>query len=138
MLIVIVISIILIILIISLFSLVHIEHSNIIYISKEHACGVMSNKNYLDRFNTIDKLTRNVNDNNIEKIYCDNVLEFGIIEKNSISWIINLLRLKLSNLPILQEWRFIKINNKIENGLPHTRDNIIVLPNNILNKFYNI
>jgi hypothetical protein len=65
----------------------------------------------------------------------DAVLEFSAPEKEAVLWYIQQLdaplRQDYSKLAALP-WRFIKTNNLVEGGLPHTRGDCIVLPRQML------
>lgn len=113
---------------------------NIYYPTRKDACAIMSSPTYLSQLNNNDIIARELNNTNLKDVYCDNVLSISMSERRALVWIITLLQLRLGNISMLNDWSFIKINKKIENGLPHTRSNVIILPNIIfkqLLKYHN-
>lgn len=70
--------------------------------------------------------------------YAAAVLDFSPEEKQALAWYLAEI------IPVLQQyypklaatpWRFIKVNNTIEGGLPHTREDFIVLSQAMLDFF---
>jgi hypothetical protein len=105
-----------------------------------------NNDNYYNRFTYLDLKVRNVNSideykKKIKNIYykCNSVEHSKIL--NAINKVNNILKKyniigfdgeKASNI----QWKIGVINNNIyENGLPHTRGDVIIIPKNILNSY---
>lgn len=101
---------------------------------------VIDNKYYLTHFNKLDYKLRNCNKhkclniyNNFTKLFTNK--EKGIVKnlKNNINNVINKLFSK--NIFI---YDFIKVDNSIENGLPHTRGNFIIYSQKLYDNFNNL
>ena len=58
------------------------------FISKEEACRVFYDLDYLKQFNSLDIASRHINTRNILNYYCDRVLEFTSSEKKTLNRII--------------------------------------------------
>ena len=117
----------------------NLSKNDIYFLNKSKSKNIISNKNYFEKFNKIDKKARNLsyNINEIQAFYSNNIISFSFIEKKSIIWLIKNLRKRLNYPKITQEWSFIKVNNTIENGYPHTRKNTIILSSNSIKNLVN-
>jgi len=117
-----------------------IPKSQIEFLSKKQACGVLTNsKKYFEYLNKNDLEARGIiyyNASNISrpttqsiiKHYCDNVLEFSDDEKDKMSSILNWIYRHLPNKKMVnyfKVWKLAKLDNKIENGYPHTHGDVI-------------
>ena len=100
------------------------------FIDNNDACKIMTDPKYLSLFNRTDILARKLASRDLKRIYCDNIIPISLEDKRSVIWLINILREKFSD-KFFKYWKFIKINRKIENGLPHTRQDLIVLPEQV-------
>jgi len=93
--------------------------------------------NYIQQFNNYDFKVRNCKDNLVcAKLYKNNILKFTQTEKNKLISLIkqvNSLTKDYNNFYSLQ-WKFCKISNKIDMGMPHTHDNIIFISEKFLRK----
>lgn len=104
--------------------------SGVSFIETLDACKIMTDPTYLSLFNRTDMLARKLENKDLQRIYCDNIIPISIDDKQSVIWLINILRDKFTD-NFFKYWKFIKINKKIENGLPHTRKDLIVLPESV-------
>lgn len=120
---------------------------NIIFLTQKESCYLFSKKhiNYFNKFKfkeckirgCISKL--NQYDNRVEKCqkhYCNNVLNFNMIDKRNISRCILIIdNLYTNYFPQMRKipWNFIKVSDQLEGGMPHTIEEFIVLPENFLN-----
>jgi len=69
--------------------------------------------------------------------YAQHVQEFSADEQAAIAFVIDKLRPVLAKKAALFDrtpWRFLKVSDQVEGGLPHTRDNYIVLANGLLSQ----
>lgn len=99
-----------------------------------------NNKKYLNHFNLLDFKLRKLNKNNSLKIYNNFIQKFSKEEKilvKQIKFDINVIFDKLFHKNIFI-FNFLKVNNNIENSLPHTRNNYILFSQKIYNKFLEI
>ena len=133
-----------------------IPHINIKYLTKDEACDVLideKHEKYISNFTVKEMKSRycisqdnnldfqNINHNRLvnecKLNYCKNVLSFNQNEIDAINKLIQELVSGLLSFypkfPVL-EWNFIKSDSKIENGLPHTRNRCIILPESEINK----
>jgi len=118
------------------YTLLYIPKNNSIeFLSAIKGQKYLLNDDYFSKFNKNDIISRNLKESKseIKIFYSQNILSFNNKDKNSINWIINLLKSKLGNIIFIKKWGFIKVTNKIENGYPHTRNLYIVLSESILN-----
>lgn len=102
--------------------------------------SIMSNKKYLNHFNNLDLKLRKCN--NIQECinkYNSCVISFTNEEREVIDVIIKSINKNLDGKfkKIFNKIRFIKVENYIENSLPHTRDRYIVLSQDWFNKLTN-
>lgn len=96
------------------------------FISKEEACRIFYDLDYLKQFNSLDIASRNINTRNILNYYCDRVLEFTANEKKTLNRIIK--SFDTSAFPFLKgPWKFCKLSNSLEYGFPHTHKDIIFI-----------
>jgi hypothetical protein len=66
--------------------------------------------------------------------YQASVLEFSEDEKKNIRWVVDSIHADLKkHYPLLprQKWKFLKVNDSVEGGLPHTRHDFIVFSQRI-------
>lgn len=106
------------------------ENDNIIYVTPNEAYNNIINNNYIDNFNDVDIKVRNCN--NIEdckKLYKKNIKLFTEKEKIILKKLVNKSNIKIKNFTSFFRvpWKFVRITNKIDNGLPHTHNDTIYL-----------
>ncbi len=126
------------------------NNDNIKYLSKEELMNILleDKDNYYKTFNKTDLIVREVN--TIEE-YKDKIkkscLDISEPDKNKLSKCIEKANNKLRNYKIVGfdgnkcadiPWIIGLVNNDYENGFPHTRNNIIVLSDYVLNMDYNL
>lgn len=96
--------------------------------------NILENSNYIKQFTPLDiKLRKCGKDiKECQDFYYSNVIELGVLEKQMLEDMMNtfyeLLDPKLSY--IFNHIKFIKVSNKIENSMPHTRGKAIVFSEN--------
>lgn len=103
---------------------------NIIFVNPDEAYNKIIENRYIDIFNKIDMKMRNCNSiEDCKTLYKKNVILFTDEEKNKLSKLVNKsdkkikLFTNLYNIP----WKFARVTNKIDDGLPHTHDDTIYL-----------
>ena len=122
------------------------------FLNKKEGCKVLTNPydSYIEKMKPQemkDKKCTTSSTNNFligecKTTYCDAVLEWTPNEKNAILWVISSLSPFLRrHYPKFNStrWTLLKLSNKMEKGLPHTRLNVIVLPEDSVTrllKFY--
>lgn len=95
-----------------------------------------ANDNYMNRMAPAEIAIRvfspkaDKTSDDLKSLYIANVLEWTNEEKSQIAALIesNTERLKSVNHLLPNEITFVKVNNKVEGGLPHTRGHAIILP----------
>ena len=104
--------------------------NNIIFVSPDEAYIKMNKNNYINNFNKIDMKVRNCKTiNDCKNLYYKNIILFSQKEKDKLYELVNKsdrkikLFINLYNIP----WKFARVSNKIDNGLPHTHDDTIYL-----------
>ncbi len=109
-------------------------------ITKEEFTERISLSNFFSSLNSYDLIARSSTNNLVtseehyKNIYIASYEEFTDVEKGILNKVVeeaNKLLIKYQNLQQL-EWKFVKVNEKIENGLPHTISDMIVLNANVL------
>ena len=133
----------------------NIKYINIKYLDPIEACVILTNEykeKYISNYtpiemkskyciseDTYDNISNFSNDKLVEECklnYCKNILTFSDNEKNIMNKLLQNLASQLKiyypKFPYLV-WKFIKIDDRIEDGLPHTRDDCIVLPVSYIN-----
>lgn len=111
-------------------------------VSKEEFTERVSLSDFFTSLNTPDLVARSTADNPItseehyKNVYIQSYEEFTEIEKNILNKVVQeankLLKLH-QNLQQL-EWKFVKVNDKVEYGLPHTISDMIVMNTDLLKK----
>ena len=124
------------------------DNDNIIFLSKNELEDILiaDNDNFYDKFNKVDYKVRKIN--NISEYTSkikNSVTDFTENEKKHISEIISRINDKFENinLPWLNGKKFNKIKWKLglvsgyeyENGLPHTRDEYIIINREQINRY---
>ena len=107
------------------------------YYRKKSMCKLLSDSYYFNKFNEKDYVIRNITKNNGKDVYCSNYSYLNLYEKNKIKNIINKIEKSTNIANFFAGYKIIKINKKIELGLPHTRNDVILLPNHIFNDLDN-
>lgn len=95
------------------------------------------NKKYLNYFNLLDFKLRKLDKKNSLRIYNNFIQDFSEKEKiivTQIKYDINIIFDKLFYTNIFS-YNFLKVNNNIENSLPHTRNNYVLFSQKIYDKF---
>lgn len=109
-------------------------------ITKEEFTERISLSNFFTSLNSYDLIARSSTNNLItseehyKNVYISSYEDFTDVEKSILNKVVeeaNKLLSKYQNLQQL-EWKFVKVNEKIENGLPHTMSDMIVLNTNVL------
>lgn len=121
-------------------------NNNLKLLSKNELENILinNNDNYYDKFTELDLKVRNVNSIDEYKQKIKNVhYKCNYIEYNQILYAINIIDNILKNYNKIGfngnkasniKWKIGVINDNIyENGLPHTRHDVIIIPKNILN-----
>lgn len=101
--------------------------------------SIMSNKKYLKHFNKLDLKLRGCSDlDNCIKKYNSSVSKFNNQEKKILNQIVKSIKDRLGDKfkKIFKDIRFIRVENYIENSLPHTRDKYIVLSESWFKKIF--
>ena len=127
----------------------YFSNSIVINYPKKHTIlpKLFPNNTYFSYFNGIDKKARHIGNKSLSEIknyYIEHIIDFTEEEKTSLNKVINSIIQNLSpdntKLFILKDWNFIKFS-KIENDFPHTHEDLIFIPqkmiNNNLNSTYN-
>lgn len=129
-------TILILILIVVFCSKKEIFENNYFY-SLDKSKEIMSDKKYFKFFNKKDLELRNLeNINDYINTYKINTIDFSEDEKKNINEFINKFILKLSKYKnIFSNIKIIKVNDNIESGLPHTRNNAIVLSSSWLDLY---
>ena len=110
--------------------------NNIIFVNPNEAYNKIIKNRYIDSFNKIDMKVRNCKSiEDCKTLYKKNVILFTEQEKSKLSKFVNESNEKIKlfknlyNIP----WKFARVTNKIDNGLPHTHGDTIYLSD----KFFN-
>lgn len=123
-----------------IFNKIYTNHENysshVIFVNPDEAYNKITKNGYIDSFNKIDMKVRNCkNTEDCKKIYKNNIILFTEEEKNKLYTLTEKANDKLKlfrnlyNIP----WKFARVTNNIDNGLPHTHYDTIFLSN----KFFN-
>lgn len=112
------------------------EH-NITFVSPNEAYMNIINNGYINKFNKTDMKVRNCNHiEDCKNLYKKNIISFTEKEKNTLKKLVQEANIKLQkfnsfyNIP----WKFSKVTNKIDNGLPHTHNDTIYLADRYFEK----
>ena len=113
------------------------------FLDKSSGCNKLKNINY--SYNELDIKLRNIPPkyhSQIYKFYCENLLEFNNLEKKLINWVVDGMRERLpKHLQfIINNLKFAKFQNHVENGYPHTNYDIIFFTESYIGNllyFYN-
>jgi hypothetical protein len=109
-------------------------------VTKDEFTERISLSDFFSSLNSLDVIARSTSDSVVtsgehyKNIYIASYEDFTDVEKNILSKVVeeaNKLLSKHQNLQQL-EWKFTKVNEKIENGLPHTMSDMIVLNTKVL------
>jgi len=105
------------------------QHNINFYDHKQAHAFILEDKDhYIKNMSNYDLIARlNASNEKYKILSANDMLEFTTIEKNKLLYLMN--KVKLSALGINSLGiNFIKIGNIYENGFPHTRENIILIP----------
>jgi len=113
------------------------------FIDKDSVCLKLKKVNY--SYTKLDLQMRNIDSkyhNQIYKYYCENLLEYSDLEKKLINWVVNGMRERIpKHLQfIINNLKFAKFQNHIDNGYPHTNSDIIFFTESYISKllyYYN-
>ena len=106
------------------------KNYKIIYISPEKAYKKIIKSGYLNKLNKKDMEIRKCNNLiKCKELYKNNLIEFDIKEKKELERLIILCNNKLEKYGGLYNvpWKLCKFTKKIEEGMPHTHNDIIFL-----------
>ena len=112
------------------------DNDLIIFLDRESAYNVLIKSGYLNKLNSLNMKLRKCNNlNDCKRHYRKNIINYTEKEKNILRKMIIKCDKKLRIFPKLHkiEWKFAKINNNLEEGLPHTHLDTIFLSD----KFFN-
>lgn len=114
-----------------------IKFNSIYFINKNELKTIINKSEFFNNMNKKDLKIRNVkNKEDYKKLYYESFKNFNFMEKINLWFIIlkiNILTFNYKNYRNIK-WKFVKIDKNIENGFPHTLEDVIVLsniPNNI-------
>lgn len=116
------------------------QQYNFKLITKDEFSERVSLSNFFSSLNYLDVLARSTSNNPItsgehyKNTYISSFEDFTDLERSILVKVVdeaNKLLSKYLNLQQL-EWKFAKVNDTIENGLPHTMSDMIVLNKNVL------
>lgn len=108
------------------------DNNNINFVSPSEAYLNIINNGYIHKFNETDMKVRNCNNiEDCEDLYKKNIIFFTTSEKNILTKYVNKANTKIKRFPKFYNipWKFAKVTNKIDNGLPHTHNDTIYLSN---------
>ena len=111
-------------------------------VSKEEFTERVSLSDFFTSLNNLDLIARSTTDNPItseehyKNVYIASYEDFTEIEKNILNKVVEEANKLLSSYQNLQqlEWKFVKVNSRIENGLPHTISDMIVVNTDLLKR----
>lgn len=131
------------ILLVSIFFLLLFKKSKFVnnyFLSRNNSLSILTSKNYFSYFNEKDfRLRGCMNINDCQELYKNNLLEFNENEKDILNNFLEDFFSKLTKYHyIFNNLKLIKVTNKIENGMPHTRNMAIILPENLITNNYEI
>jgi hypothetical protein len=109
-------------------------------VTKEDFTERISLSDFFSSLNSLDVIARSTSNNVVtsgehyKNIYIASYEDFTDVEKNILNKVVEEANKHLSKYQNLQqlEWKFTKVNEKIENGLPHTMSDMIVLNTKVL------
>ena len=122
------------------------QDKSINYLSPNSSCKRLKNVNESYDYNELDLKLRNINSkiyyDEIYKFYCNNMIDFTKKDKILLTWCFDNLKKHTPDhlLFIYDNLNIGKYNNFIENGFPHTNNNIIFLSEEFINNilgYYN-
>ena len=113
------------------------------FIDKDSVCSKLKKVNY--SYTKLDLQMRNIDSKyhkKIYKYYCENLLEYYDLEKKLINWVVDGMRERIpKHLQfIINNLKFAKFQNHIDNGYPHTNSDIIFFTESYISKllyYYN-
>ena len=115
----------------------YFRNASIKYLTKKEGYYIIDKTNYFKTFTEDDfKIKKCKNEDNCKKIYKNNLTEFTEAEKKHLKKLIektNKLIKPYSSLYNIH-WTFCKITPNIEEGFPHTHENVIFLSNYFFNR----
>jgi hypothetical protein len=129
------------ILLVSIFFLLLFKKSKFVnnyFLSRNNSLSILTSKNYFSYFNKNDfRLRGCMNINDCQELYKNNLLEFNENEKDILNNFLEDFFSKLTKYHyIFNNLKLIKVTNKIENGMPHTRNIAIILPEKLITNNY--
>jgi hypothetical protein len=111
-------------------------------VSKEEFTERVSLSDFFTSLNSSDMIARSTTNSPItseehyKNVYISSYEDFTEIEKNILNKVVEEANKLLTSYQNLQqlEWKFVKVNSKIENGLPHTISDMIVVNTDLLKR----
>lgn len=109
-------------------------------ITKDEFTERVSLSNFFSSLSYLDVLARSTATTTVtsgehyKNIYISSYEEFTDLDKNILIKVVDEANKLLSKYPNLQqlEWKFAKVSDAIENGLPHTMSDMIILNKNVM------
>ncbi len=97
---------------------------------RSESLNIFQEPGYYRHFNKLDRELRKCGSNSSEcqRYYQKNILDFSKLERKMLDQVVqDIHQLRGSNFSkIFRNIKFSKVNSNIENGMPHTRKNVIV------------
>jgi hypothetical protein len=112
------------------------NYKNSIFISKGLGCQIIKkfHTNYFLKMEKKESKIRGCYKLKCPNYYCKNILSFSKMEKKSMLWLLSIVKKFIDKtIPSWKNypWNFIKVSKKIEGGMPHTINLLIVIPESI-------
>jgi len=107
-----------------------------IFVSSTELFDIINNSGYFNKFTQKDMNIRNCsNIKECNELYKKNIIEFNNTQKNKLNNLIQKVNKILKDYRSLNNinWKFGFINTELEEGLPHTHINIIILSTDFFN-----
>ncbi len=121
------------IIILILFIILFKKNNNIKYLSHKEFINITNSSDYFQKMNKYDLKVRKCNTKEeYLKKYQSGYKHFNIIEQIILLYIVNIIDKKIKKFKKFKSipWIFVKLNSTLENGYPHTLQNVIILPSN--------
>jgi len=106
--------------------------SNVIeFVSKSYFIrNVIKKSNYFDKFNNLDLIARHTSSiEDYKALLKDSLVEFTHDDKNHLKELVENINIHLAQFSKIESipWKIIKVKKNIENGYPHTLEDVIIL-----------
>lgn len=101
-----------------------------VFVSKEYMYKVVQDSSYFDNMTALDLVARGARaQKEYKERYIENITEFTSAEKAELAALADEIdRLRSTKRLTTLKWKFAKLGGAIENGFPHTLQDVIVLP----------